>query len=165
MAASEIQQGALALVYGSPSMDVNFNGGVNMTFATGLVLGDVSQVRTAKTVETENAAGVMVNVTTYDLGDEVTITMRPSGTTRALAAGINDLFPRPGGHATLISATDITHLDQALVTSTAGGISKATTGLVYGIKEATKASTPTGHVTWTIVLRRSEGITTWVPLA
>jgi hypothetical protein len=165
MAATEIQQGALAFVYGSPSMDIKLNADPAMTFSAGLVLGDVSQVRTSKTVETENAAGVTVNVTTYDLGDEVTITMRPAGANRAASAGFNDTFPRPGGYAALISATDISHLDQAAITGLKGGISAGTAGVAYGIKEATKASTPSGHVTWTIVLRRSEGITSWIPLA
>lgn len=164
MATTEIQQGSLAMVWGSPSMDIKLNGGSAMTFAAGLVLGEVTQARTSKTVETPNAAGETVNVTTYDLGDEVTIQMRPAGTTRALAAAVNDTFPRPGGYAALISAVDISHIDAAAISSLAGGISAASTGVAYGIKEASKASTPTGDVTWTLTLWRVAAITNYVPL-
>jgi hypothetical protein len=129
-----------------------------------MVLGDVSQVRTAKTVETENAGGVTVNVTTYDLGDEVTITMRPAGADRTIAAETNDMFPRQGGYAALINATDISHVDAAAISDLVGGISAGSAGVAYGIKEATKASTPSGHVVWTLVLRRSEGIPDWMPI-
>jgi hypothetical protein len=177
MATTEIQQGALALVYGSPSMDIQINGGTAMTFAAGLVLGDVTQARTSKTVETQDAAGRTVNVTTYDLGDEVTIQMRPAGTTRALAKAANDLFPRPGGYAALISAADISHVDSASISQLVGGISgpagatptpptpEAAIEGRYGIKEASKASTPTGPVIWTLTLWRVEAIQNYKPLA
>lgn len=165
MAATEIQQGALALVYGPPSMDIKINAGTPLTFAAGLVLGDVTQTRTSKTIETQDAAGRTINVTTYDLGDEVTIQMRPANATRALAAAANDTFPRPGGYAALISATDISHVDAAAITPLLGGISAATPGVKYGIKEASKASTVGGHVTWSLTLWRVEGITEYAPLA
>jgi hypothetical protein len=171
MPSTDIQQGSLALLFGAPSMTLSLNGGdaapggggQTLTFA-GMVLTEVAATRTAKTIETQNAGGVTVNITTYDAGDEVTLTIKPAGPNRAGAKGINDYFPRPGGYAALIDATDISHLDNAAWTIHKGGISAASTGLAYGIKSASKASSSTGNVVWTVTLMRMEGITSWVPL-
>lgn len=165
MAVSDIQTGALALVYGAPSFDLKINGGTTLTFAAGYVLTDVSVSRTADQIETRNAAGDIVNVTTYNAGDEVTLTVKPAGTTRANAKTVADTFPRPGGYAALIDATDITHLDNAAISGTIGGVSLASSGVSYMIKSATKNSTPGQAVTWTLVLQRHSGITTYTPLS
>jgi|GEM_PF-4324269 len=179
MPSTDIQQGSLALLFGAPSLTMalnggdsnSANGGQTLTFA-GMVLTEVAATRTAKTIETQNAGGVTVNITTYDAGDEVTLTIKPAGPSRAGAKAINDYFPRPGGYAALIDAADISYLDNAGWTPRRGGISAATTvgqvppeGLAYGIKAASKATSSTGNVLWTITLMRMEGIISWVPLA
>jgi hypothetical protein len=163
---AEIQQGPLALCYGAPSMTVAFDGGSALGFATttALVLSDVAHERTADTIETRDAAGNIVNVTTYNAGDTVTLTVKPAGSTRANSKTTNDLFPRPGGYAALVSATDVTYLDNAALTTKLGGITAASAGVAYQIASASKSTTGGGHVTWTIGLRRIDGITSWVPL-
>lgn len=165
MAATNIQNGALALVFGVPSVDVKINGGTTLTLGSGMVLTQLTQARTADEIETRNADGNVVNVTTYNAGDEVSLVMMPGGANRAAAEDVNDTFPRPGGYAALISATDITHIDAVAVSSTVGGVGAATTGLAYRIAAATKNTTAQGHVTWNITLRRHEGISTYTPLS
>lgn len=164
MATTNLQTGAMALVFGVPSVDVKINGGTTLVLGTGMVLNSLTQTRTADVIETRNADGNIVNITTYNAGDEVQLVMMPSGSSRSAAQGINDTFPRPGGYAALISSTDITHIDAASVSSTAGGIGAATTGLSYRISAASKSTTAQGHVTWNITLQRVEGISTYTPL-
>lgn len=172
---SDIQQGTHALLMGCPSLDLDLNGG-NANSANGgqgftfayLVLTDVAQARTAKSIETQNAAGNTVNITTYDAGDEVTLTCKPAGPNRAGAKATNDYFPRPGGYAALIDVADIaniTYLDNGTLTNKRGGVSAAgPLGVPYGIKSASKAATATGNVVWTLVLQRMDSIPSWVPL-
>ncbi len=156
---AEIQQGSLAMIFGAPSLGLKMNGGAtfNFTSTTAIVLTEVSHTRMAKTVETQNAAGNTVNVTTYDVGDEVTLTVMPAGATRTDADTVHDLFPRPGGYAALIDGTNVSHLDNATISSTAGGVSGSGTGVVYRINTASKSSSGGGKVTWTLGLQRFDG--------
>lgn len=163
---AEIQQGRMALVYGAPSMTMAINGGTALGFTgnTAIVLSEMSVTRTADTVETRDAAGDIANITTYNAGNEVTLTIMPAGNTRANAKTVADQFPKIGGYAVLVSATDVTHLDNAARTATAGGVTLATTGVPYQISAASKNSTGGGKVTWTLTLREQDAITSWVPL-
>lgn len=164
MAATNIQNGALALVFGVPSVNIAINGGTTLTLGAGMVLNQLTQARIAEEIVTRNADGNTVNVTTYDAGDEVSLVMMPGGATREAAEDVNDTFPRPGGYAALITGTDITHLDAVATSGTIGGVSAASTGKAYRIASATKNTTAQGHVTWNITLRRHEGITSYAPL-
>lgn len=163
---AEIQQGSLAMIYGAPSLGLKLNGGSTLNFAssTAIVLTEVAHTRTADVVETRDAAGNVVNIATYNAGDEVTLTVMPAGATRTDADTVHDLFPRPGGYAALIDGTNVTHLDNATITSTAGGISAASTGVVYRINTVSKSSSSQGKVTWTVGLQRFDSITSYTPL-
>lgn len=165
MAATDIQQGSIALVWGAPSVNLAINGGSALVLGTGILIDNISHTRTADTVEVRNANGEVVNITTFNLGDEVTLAIKPAGSSRANAKAVNDAFPRQGGYAALIDSTDITHLDNAAITGLVGGVSAATTGVLYAIKGVSKASTSQGHVAWNVTLARHAGISSYAPLS
>lgn len=100
--------------------------------------------------ETRDENGEVINETTYNLREQVTLAVVPSGATMAAAATAN-ILPKPGDEIKIIDPGD-------------PDVGSATPGKSYSVLSASKAKSNVARVTIDITARRWAGITNYTPL-
>jgi hypothetical protein len=154
------QQGPKAVLFSVPDVDVKINGtSLARAEVSGLILKQISVTPTSSEVRTENEAGLLVNVYTYNHGVDIAFVFQPQGTTAANALAANSYFPKNGDVLLLLDAatTPITYTD--------GSISDAgPDGKPYRVKSATKNAAISEMVTWNITVEGNDNVSSWTPL-
>lgn len=141
------QQGAFAVVWAIPATGYKVNGAAVGFRTTGLSLS-----RTSGRDETADEEGEVVNITTFNQQEKLTVNCYPTGNTLALAIADGNLLPLPGDKVALIGTVDTkTHA--------------ADPGRPYRCDSADQQRTNGGKVMFTIVLERVAGISNYDAIA
>jgi len=143
-----VQQGPLALVFHAPSADITLAG---QSLVGAIIIGEVGFQPTASESRTKNTDGTTCNISTWDKGAEVTLSVMPCGTTAANAVTANGYFPEIGDKCVVVNAA-------ASTTYTDGDFSAASTGRHYRVKAASKTSRSGEPLTWSVTIERVDSI-------
>jgi len=150
------QQGAMAILFGLPDLGTVTLGGTSV--ASAIVVSDIGLTPTAQEIRSMDENGETVNITTFDVGMEVTLTCKPRGTTVANAATANGYFPAIGTVCTILQAGG------AATRFNDNGYSRVTTGWSYRVKAASKNMVAGQQVTWNLTLERFDSIASMAAL-
>ncbi len=139
----EIQKG-VGVVWGISSTGITYTGSGTLRIQSQALS------KSADEDETRNEAGEVVNHTTYNLREEISLTVVPSGATMA-AAKASNIVPDPGEELKIID-TDLE-------------IGASSPGKSYMVISASMNKTNNGKATIEITARRYAGISTYTPLS